>query len=203
MILRWVHKHGLLRLEDPNADRLSLQNQAPITPEEFREEARRAYDALTLFEAIRSKNWASLRPRINRMRVAPSSSLAVVYLDGRPVPVMKEADSELSGEDVWVVAVNALEHFVSENLKGINLDFDHVSGHPHPQEVYRPRLVVSIPDLHSAIWYQFARLMADTRPVKYCVVCDQPIPRPRKNRETCSDACRQRKKRQADSVDDD
>jgi hypothetical protein len=199
-ILRWVHRHGLLWLKDPNEDRLSIENQAPITLGEFREEARRAYEALTLLVAIRSENFDAIRPRIGRVRANPPGKLGTgglvdVYLDGQPIPVALEADRELDGKDVRVAAIAGLEWFVKSRLRDVELDFDHFSGHPRPGEAYRPRLTVSIPDLHGAIWYQFACLMADTRPVKHCVVCDQPIPRPRKNRETCSDACRQAKHR--------
>src|SRR5215210_8035513 len=57
MILRWVHKHGLLRFKDTQADRLSFENQAPVAVHDFREEARRTHEALTLFTAIHTKNW--------------------------------------------------------------------------------------------------------------------------------------------------
>ena len=70
-ILRWVRRHGVLRLKDPTQDRLALDNQAPITLSEFRQEAGRAHEALTLFKAIHTEDWATLRYRISRRRLDP------------------------------------------------------------------------------------------------------------------------------------
>lgn len=199
LALRWVRKHGLLRLKDPRVDRLYLNNQASITVADFREEARRAHEALTIFEAIRTKNWDELRPRLSRKPSDPSreSSSDQVYLDGQPIPVLFEADRELSDEAVYVAAVNGLEAFVQARLENVHLVFDHYSGHPNPVEVYRPRIVVSVPDLHAAIWCQLASLMADARPAKFCQVCKGPIIRPRSNQKTCSAACRKEKSRRS------
>ncbi len=200
LILQWVRKHGLLRLKDSGTDRLSLENQAPVKLDEFREEAQRAHQASTLFAAIHSEDWGAIRSRIGLRRVdlpgiVGKSSSASVYLDGLPTPVMRDAARTLPDQEVRMIAVNGLEGFVQEKLKDVSLSFDHYSGHPRPQEIYRPRLVFRVPDLYSAIWYQFASLMADTRPVKFCEICEGPIYRPRQDQKTCSDACRQAKRR--------
>ena len=204
-ILTWVRKHGLLRLRDPNkhpfyTDDKILINQAPITPDEFRREARLAYEALTLFEAIRSENFGALRPRISRERIDPphrpgTGGLANMFVDGQRVPIV-ELDCEPTDEALLRVAKVGLEYFVEGCLKGMSPAFDHLSSHPRPEEVYRPSLRFRIPDLYTAIWYQFARLITDTRPVKYCEICEKPIPDPRKDQLTCrGGACRQEKLR--------
>jgi hypothetical protein len=105
-ILTWVRKHGLLRLRDPNAhpfytDDKILINQAPISLDEFRREVRRAYEALTLFEAIRSEDVDALRARIRRERIDPpnkpgTGGLADMFVDDRRVPII-ELDCEPSG----------------------------------------------------------------------------------------------------------
>ncbi len=199
-ILNWVRKRGLLQLKDQNEDRRSLDNQAPITLSAFREEADQAYKALTLFNAIRSGDFDALRSRISYVPVDPlgrpvKSGDAYVHVDGSPVPMMRMAGSETSDVFVRIEAIHGLEYFVSSRLTGLNLYFDAESGHARPREVYRPKLALNIPDLWRAIWYQFALLMSDTRPTKFCEFCEGPIFHPRSNQRTCSDACRQAKRR--------
>lgn len=199
-ILRWVRKHGLLQYDDPDADRLSLHNQAPITVDEFKEEARRAYEALTLFEAIHRKNHDAIRVRLSRRRLDPPGrpgrgTNADVYLDDRPIPIVAQADGELSDQHVLLMAKVGLEWLVQGSIRGVEWRFDHGTGHPRPQEVYRPRLVPSIPDLYRAMWFQFALLMEDKRPVKFCVICEGPVFHPRRDQKTCSARCRKEKSR--------
>jgi predicted nucleic acid-binding Zn ribbon protein len=205
-ILRWVHKYGLLQVKDPNANLLAAENQAPVTPSEFREEASHAYKASTLLNAIHSEDYGALRSRIScepidpprgsgESRPAYASGPAYVYVDGLPILMMRARGGEPTDKMVRTEAKFGLESFVSLRLKRLDLVFDAESGHPRPHEVYRPKLVVHIPDLWRAIWYQFALLMSDTRPVKYCEVCEGPIFRPRSDQTTCSARCRKRKSR--------
>lgn len=199
-ILRWVRKHGLMRPKDSGKDRLSLENQTPLGLNDFRHEARRAHQASTLFAAIHAENWKVIRSRIEFRPLdlpgtAGESGSVIVYLDGLPTPVVRNAGRDLPDQEVRMIAVNFLEGFVEEKLKDVRLGFDHYSGHPRPREIYRPRLVFRVPDLYSAIWYQFARLMADTRPAKLCEVCEGPIFRPRRDQKSCGAACRQAKRR--------
>jgi len=200
-ILRWVHDHGLLWLNDPSTDKLSFDNQKPITPDEFREEASRAYEASTLFKSIYSKDFQALHSRIKRQRRDPlgkprQGTNADVYLDGQPIPMVSGVDSEMADEYVLLAAKVGLEGSVKMRIRGVGWDFNHHSGHPRPLEVYRPTLVPSIPDLYSAIWFQFGLLMNDARPVKFCEVCDSPIFRPRRNQKVCSGSrCRTEKSR--------
>lgn len=199
-ILRWIGKRGLLQLKDPDVGYFDLENHRPITLREFREEARRACETLTLLSDIRTENYDALRSRISYVpNDIPNKSgegrCEDVYVDGRPIPWIWMAESEHTDRDVRFEAMHGLEDLVASKLKGVNLDFDNSSGHPRPQDVYRPKLIVRIPDLQRAVWYQFACLMTDTRHTKFCEVCEGPIFRPRKNQKTCSDACRTKKSR--------
>lgn len=199
-ILRWVRKHGLLRLKDPEGYPTRNENQSPITLDEFRREARYAHQAMTLFEAIHSKDSAALRPRVTRVRDDPSGKPgegrnADVYLDGERIPMSTAADGELPDDLVLLAAEMGLQWFVKRRLVDVRLDFDPFGGHPRAGQAYRPRLVFRIPDLYSAIWYQFALLLADARPVKFCEICERPIFHPRRDQKTCSDACRKEKSR--------
>lgn len=199
-IRRWVRKHGLLQLKDPDGDRLSIDNQKPITLREFREEASQANKALTLFNAIRSENFDALRSRISRVPIDPPGQRGErgpeqVYVDGLPIPLANMAGGETFDGSVRLEAERGLEWFVASRLRGVNLGFDAETGHPRPREVYRPKLVINVPDLRHAIWYQFALLMTDIRPVKFCEVCKDPIFHPRRDQETCSARCRKEKSR--------
>ena len=194
--MRWVRKHGLLRLKDANKHRPRNENQEPITFDEFRREARYAREAMTLFEAIHSKGYDALRARISLQDydpLRPGEGSADVYLDGQPIP-MSRSTRELTDDTVLSAAKLGLQCFVRERVGELPLDFDIFTVHSQQTEGYRPRLVFKIPDLYRAIWYQFACLMADTRPVKYCEFCEAPVFSLR--RKTCNDACRKAKSRQ-------
>ena len=61
----------------------------------------------------------------------------------------------------------------------------------------RTRLAPDCPDLYSALYYQLARLIVDERPWTNCANCGYPMLLTRPNRKTCSDACRQAKRRRS------
>jgi hypothetical protein len=204
-ILRWVRRHGLLRFIDPDGYGLALDNQAPITVDEFKEEARLAYEALTLYGAIHRKDHNAIRVRLRRERWDPpgrpgEGTSADVYLDGRPIPATIHADGELSDDEALGLAKVGLESLVQDRIKGVEWRLDRFSGHPRPQEVYRTRLVPRVPDLHRAIWFQLALLMEGTRPVKFCEICEGPMFRPRRDQMTCSAQCRKAKSRRKESA---
>src|SRR5215203_3524744 len=98
-ILSWVHQHGLLRrqdyerfrhVRDRNGER--QVNHETITVEDFREETRKAYGALTLFQDIRSKNYQALRSRLRSEEVHKRDRHGYdwlehrAYLDNEPIP---------------------------------------------------------------------------------------------------------------------
>jgi hypothetical protein len=217
-ILKWARKHGLLKRADPERALRALEedvpvlagreqvtvkagesNQAPMSIEEFRAETRKAYSYLTLLESIRSRDANGLRFRIGFRRIPISGpgelTVETVALDGRPIPYCGGAPPELTDEFLLLKAVCCLVHDVEWKLKDIRLAFTHDFEHPRPLSTYRPRLTVVCPDLYSALYYQFARLIADERPWMNCEVCGSPILRTNSRRKTCGAACRKEKSR--------
>ncbi len=222
-VLKWVRKHGLLRRADYEGlhssflkrdvqlpvgnELITLKayelNQAPMSVREFREEAREAHSYLTLLESIRSGDIKSLRSRISIEQIDLLSeqgqqySMRCMALDGRPIPLVGAPPADATLTDEWVLldATLCLEHAVESKIKDVRLGFAPNFGHPRPLSTFRPRLVAECPDLYSALYYQFARFIADERSWTNCVVCGLPMSRTRSNRQTCSDACRKEKSR--------
>jgi hypothetical protein len=217
-ILAWVHQHGLLRrkdyerfrhVRDRNGERQA--NQKAMTVEEFRQETRRAYKALTLFQDIRSKDYQALRSRLRseelsyRDRHGIDRLIYRAYLDNEPLP--NEEGWPLTGEYpdslALVVATSGLEYIVEQQLSDARLHFVKDVRHPRPLSnlidlTYRPRLSPRCPDLHSALWYQFAALISDKHPWENCIICGMPFPQTRKDRKVCGGACQKQKERDSE-----
>lgn len=213
-ILKWVRKYGLLRKADPRSVFYDLEedvklpvgrelltvrahhtNQAPMSLEEFRQEARHAYMCLSLLESIRSGDIDSLRTRISLKRVDPpgkpgQGSSGHVILGGHHIPVVFSMDEKLTDERVLFAAERGLECIVEAQLEDVRLRFAR-----NYQAPSRARLAPDCPDLYSALYYQLARLMTDERPWTNCVVCGWLMIHSRPNRKTCGDACRKEKSR--------
>ncbi|MDP9350272.1 MAG: hypothetical protein M3P51_01835 [Chloroflexota bacterium] len=204
-ILRWVRRRGLFdRLDEgsrhPYTETGEL-NQRPMTFGAFRGEARRAYRILTLLEDVRSRRFDELRTRIGRE--PGGGEWARLSLDGEPVagtegptPGPSLAVSELPDKQLLSVAEIALTSAVSERLRGVEPTFFPDFSQPRPPYAdYSPRLAFCAPDLRTAVWYQLAALIDRKRPLRNCEVCGTPFPLTKKNRLTCSDACRKAKSR--------
>jgi hypothetical protein len=204
-VMSWIRKHGLLKLRDPECwKRLEdgTPNQARMKIEEFRAEVREAYDALTLFEQIRSKDTDALRGRVGLAR--EGSARARVTIDGVLTRVDTLADEELSDEDVLSLAVEVLEEIVEQKIRhyGVTLVFSVNDDHPRPLSPrgkygvtsYRPELTLKCLNLGSALWYQFGALISDKRPLLNCEECGLPFVS-RRDAKTCSDACRKARSR--------
>jgi hypothetical protein len=206
-IRAWVHRHGLLSRADEDREDVFLDdgtlNQA-MTLEDFRAEARAAYKALTLLEAIRGKNYEALRARLSYSKdgVRPAivnrgSYLADVCLDGEPIPRAVSADHVLSDDDVLSASQVGLEFMVERKLTGVRLSFGRDYKHPRPLSSYRSRLVPKCPDLRSALWLQLGFLIEDKRLLRNCEVCGMPFPLTRPDRWVCNPTCRKAKSRGA------
>jgi hypothetical protein len=217
-ILAWVHQHGLLRrqdyerfrhVRDRNGER--QVNHETITVEDFRNETRKAYGALTLFQDIRSENYQALRRRLrseelhNRHTDGNDWLEYRAYLDNEPIP--NEERWPLNGEYpdsvALKVATAGLEYIVEQQLSDVHLHFVKDVWHPRSYSYlidvpYRPRLSPRCPDLHSALWYQFAALISDKHPWENCIICGMPFPQTRSDREVCGGACQKKKERSQD-----
>lgn len=209
-ILRWIGKHGLLTSEH------GYEAGDPISVQDFRAEARRAHDALTLFASIRHQRHEELRDRITVQRIRrrerpgapPGRHVGVVVsgVDSRTVLALdpglsdEAAPAALSKEDVTRAAIGALEAEVRAQVRGgpiFGADF----GHSNPIVNYRPALSWMPRDLLGAAWYQFALEMSDLREHRMCEGCGQPYLVRRSDQKVCSgsEACRKARQRKRKS----
>jgi hypothetical protein len=221
-IRAWVDQHGLLRrqdydnfqhMQDKNGER--PVNQKAMTVEDFRKETRKAYGALTLFQDIRSKNYQALRSRLRseelhkRDRDGEEWLEHRAYLDNEPIPNEERRPLNEEYLDILAlkVATTGLEYIVEQQISDVHLHFVKDVWHPRPYSYlidvpYRPRLSPRCPDLHSALWYQFAALISDKHPWENCIICGMPFPQTRKDRMVCGDARQKQKERNAKETQD-
>ena len=220
-VLSWVRENGLLRRQDYSEGHYSDGtkndeiNQQPITLTGFRDEVLLANNALRLFKQLRSGDYDALRARIGLKRIPAEDSSkdsgyhsekrmetasAFVLMDGIDTPVDVLADEPLTDKVVHERAADVLEFLVEQKLTRMGMIFTRDAWHPRPlstmlSEVpYRPRLTPRCPDLETALWFQFASLIGDKRPLRECSECDETFVGPER-RKTCSDRCRKRRSR--------
>jgi hypothetical protein len=137
---------------------------------------------------------------------------ARVALDGAPVqrvvPGLRTSGvmmAPLDGEipDVLVIeqAVEGLQRIVEEKMSRVRVRFTQHVHNPRPLSMiagslpFRPLLTWRCPDLLSALWFQFAALMTDKRPLRTCEGCGQLFLQTRPDKESCDSTCRQKKSR--------
>jgi hypothetical protein len=124
-------------------------------------------------------------------------------VDGIDTPVDVSAEAPLTDKLVHEWAAEALESLVEQKLTPMGMIFTKDTQHPRPTATilgevpYRPRLTPRCPDLETALWFQFASLIGDKRPLRECSECDETFVGPERAK-TCSSRCRQRKKRRLD-----
>jgi hypothetical protein len=213
-ILSWVQRHGLLEREDyesfqhvEHENGEEQVNQKAMTIGVFRDETLRAYKALTLFQDIRAKNYPALRQRLRtednpRDEYGSRNLRYITYVDDEPLPYEKALRGAYPDYQALQVAANGLEHIVEQQISDVHLHFVMDTRHPRPLAnfmdlTYRPRLSPRCPDLRSALWYQFAALMSDKRPLKNCIICGMPFVQTRKDKVVCRKACQKEKERRS------
>jgi hypothetical protein len=209
-ILSWVRKHGLLLRMNPALKNMVLDaertpNQAPMTLTAFRSEFRHAYRALTLLQAIRSRDFVALRSRLTRTSRGIGSKQNVkrmeVLLDGVPVPRTGPGEGDLYDMEVLEAATNGLLYIVERRLSTVRLALGKGSERPRPLSItggylpFRPRLTPHCPDLLSAMWLQFAALISDQRQWRECKRCGLPFIDEDRDDVWCSPACKQERHR--------
>jgi hypothetical protein len=104
---------------------------------------------------------------------------------------------ELPDKQLLSVAEIALTSAVLERLRGsVEPTFFPDFTQPRlPDADYSFRLALCAPDLRTATWFQVAGLIDRKRPLRNSEVCGTPFPLTKRNRVTCSVACRKRKSR--------
>jgi hypothetical protein len=222
--LDWVYENGLLRRKhnsDHSHWTLSHRtedgtiNHQPMTLSEFRSEVVRANNALALLKQIRGGNYDRLRARIKREPIyvadpeqdsgyysskGRKTGMAFLVVDGIETQVEVRKDEPPSDEMVHEWATEALQYLVERKLTRMEQIFTEDTGLPRPLSTilgevpYRPRLTPRCPDLETALWFQFASLIGDKRPLRECSECDETFVGPERAK-TCSVRCRQRRSR--------
>ena len=125
---------------------------------------------------------------------------AIVRVDEIETPVDVSADEPLTDDLVHEWAADALEFLVEQKLKRMGMIFTRDTWHPRPTSTmlgevpYRPRLTPRCPDLETALWFQFASLIGDKRPLRECSECGETFVGPER-KKTCSPRCRKRRSR--------
>jgi len=218
----WVRENGLLRRKDYSEGHYSDGinddgeiNQQPMTLVEFEHEVTLANNALRLFKQLREGDYDALRTRIDRQRIYAErpgkdsgyytgkrmeTAKAFVLVDGIGTPVDVSADEPLTDYLLHEWAAEALESLVEQKLTGMGMVFAKDTRHPRPtssimgEVPYRPRLTPRCPDLETALWFQFASLVGDKRPLRECSECYETFVGPERAK-TCSARCRKRRSR--------
>jgi hypothetical protein len=220
-VLSWVRENGLLRRKDYSEGHYSdgtkndKINQEPMTLNEFRYEVTLANNMLRLFKQLRRGDYDKLRGRISRKRIyaqepgkvsgyfagkGMKTARASVVVDGIDTPVDVSADEPLTDDLVHRWAAEAFEFLVEQKLTRMGMIFTQDTQHPRPTSTmlgevpYRPRLTPRCPDLETALWFQFASLIGDKRPLRECSECEETFVGPER-KKTCSPRCRKSRSR--------
>jgi hypothetical protein len=121
-------------------------------------------------------------------------------VDGIETQVEVRKDEQPSDDIVHEWATEALQYLVERKLTRMEQIFTPDTGLPRPlsrilgEVPYRPRLIPRCPDLETALWFQFASLIGDKRPLRECSECDETFVGPERAK-TCSVRCRKRRSR--------
>lgn len=220
-VLSWVRENGLLRRKDYSEHYYSDGtkdgeiNHQSMTLREFEDEVELASNALSLLKQIRCGDHDGLRERITRARIELTqpkkhagyygnerlpTARAFLVVDGISTQVHVLADEPLSDGVVHEWAAKVLEYLVEQKLTRVGMIFTQDTRHPRPlskmlgEVPYRPRLTPRCPDLESALWFQFASLIADKRTLRECSECHETFVGPERAK-TCSARCRKRRSR--------
>lgn len=198
-ILAWVREHGLLRRRDAarhNLDRPhGLANQAPMKLGDFRAEAKNAYRLLRIFELYRGGDVEALRGRVRLQRISPERDpdedeeppegpFAEELLDGAPTGHITVADEVLTEDEVLGTVLAAVHKDVDRYIASVRPAFG-IGG----------RLAFRVPDLLTAMYWQFAGLVDGKQPVAICEGCGNTFVKTRSNKVVCKPGCRTTKKR--------
>jgi hypothetical protein len=232
-IMRWVSKYGLLTL---GGDRQlgyyhfrdfgqtwledgvgwEVPEQDAITVDAFRAEVSKAYELLTVYTEINSRDAEAIRTRA----AWPKSSLDQHL--GTLLPTQHEdsphanyvryvfvGDWDMSEDDadlymalsVLTAHATTLVSDVQPHMRFTEPDMIIMAPEGHmflnlksPNSVRAPKVSLSwrCPSLLSAIYMQFCLLLADSRPMRRCEnpACGMPFPINRKGKRFCNSTCR-------------
>ena len=117
-----------------------------------------------------------------------------MLVDGNPVPAIVTdrnlSSAGLSDTDVCIFTRAGLHRLIEGSIASVSLGVHQAPG------ARRRRLSARIPDLATAIWFQLALFVCDSRPTRICPRCGMPYTQKRSDQTTCgSDACCQAERR--------
>ena len=215
-VLNWTHGYGLLRTPKIGIETFRAEAREAYRALSLLEQIRGG-DTVTLRSRL---SYRQKDPLSNRQIHLDDEDIGIaqhrehnprrtywesVTRDGKQVDVLRHVDDAsvdlyiyptTDDDMVLAYAVWGLEHIVTNKLVSVRRVFGAGDDeHPYPLAEWRPKLADYCPDLMTALWYQFAKIVEERRPIKRCVICGNPFTSRRSTRETCSDACRQAKSR--------
>ena len=205
-ILSWIHKYGLLKKRapeqgapffaypEPNSSTIPRNdpNQAPITVQEFQNEAMQAYSALNLHADLVRGDISTLRNRLGKLRSRKKDE-ELPQVDEELVEKWEhEADGDARGSNLPWMAEAMLASFVTSKVEGVRLSLWGSGYWGSSDGAYKPLPTWECSDLLSAIYLQFYLLIVDGLPMRRCKVpsCQTPFPLTRKDKLVCDATCR-------------
>lgn len=209
IILGWVRRYGLLRRRNPGnrmpvimlkdesgQDYIGL-NQEPVAVGAFRKEARRAYLLLRLYEMLRAGDRDAVRARLMRdspdaHREPPGGHLVQEVRFGE---VLLARMGNLDG-GTDVRATFNREGLLNTCWLGLRARIEErIEGVKHTLSLPGGGFVVECPDVLTALYWQFACLVAGKRQAGRCEVCGELFIKSRKDKKVCGPSCRSAKSR--------
>jgi len=209
----WLRRYGLIHRREPESPLPNVMledetgrayvglNQRPITVGAFRKEAREAYLLLRLYEMLRGGEWPALRERLKEDSPEPYRASYPARPHGPFVQEVHFGQLSLFYEGEMFGGHDVRAIFESDHLMeccwwalGENID-RRTEGVKHNLSLPAGGFVVNCPDLLSALYWQFACLVAGKRRVGVCDVCGVLFEQRRRDRRTCSNTCRSQKSR--------
>jgi hypothetical protein len=195
-ILEWVHRHGLLHRRDPDwADPYTAEpdpnqrklNQEPMDLWDFRQETRRAYQLLRLYELWRGGDVGALWSRM-KLQPLKNGPFEQIVLDGELLLHWVPKEEELTDGVVLSATRRAVEAGVESAIAGV-------------RPVFGPNgVVLRCPDLRTAMYWSFAMLMSGKRSSALCEVCGNLFAKNRRDHRICSSTCRSKKSREKNKL---
>jgi hypothetical protein len=197
-ILRWVHLHGLLR-----RDLGEGVNQSPMTVDDFREEVRCARELAALFMDIREQNAPAIWARFVGEGEYGDAQSHINPVDSHFATFQRDESFRRSLEPPehpyhLMSGVAAFESILEELLKGVRLQplsDDFVVEEQgslrirswEPGTPYHPVISWRCPDLHTALYLQFALMATNSKPWRRCAAedCRLPFQPSRKDKLYC------------------
>ncbi|MGI8539012.1 MAG: hypothetical protein ACR2N0_04425 [Rubrobacteraceae bacterium] len=224
-MLSWISKHGLLRRvekkwplwERPAKDAELIENQEPITLEDFREHAERARGLLDLYSEIQRGDVQRILNRVEEPHTSIDTCLWEQTGRNSEAWDFEKPLSKDEKDEIISVAASVLADEVNESITGVNLVanpasqsstaeyrarrlrarmagevFDEERNIPPYDPLHRFKQGWSCPDLLSAIYFQFYLMITNNDPLRKCENprCNIPFPPTRKDNRFCSPSCK-------------